>query len=286
MVAAYRLLRAGRRVGVDMEDWFSEDLPPESRRTRPLRLLRKLEATLLRDGAYSSCTSLAMSRALEQEYGCRPPVVLHNSFAWAEREAIDYEPKDRRNGRAPSIHWYSQTLGPGRGLEDLLAALPHVNHDAEIHLRGAIGSGFREWLDTHTHVGWRERVFLHDLVPNAELLSRIAEHDIGFAGEMKYCRSRELTVTNKVLHYLLAGLAVIASDTEGQMEVAAQAPGAVLVYPSRSPLKLAELLNQLLASRDLLGAAKAAALRAAKQSFCWEKEAPTLVRSVEEALAR
>src|SRR5262249_49367102 len=33
-----RLLGAGRRVAVDMEDWFSEDLLPEARQQRPLGL--------------------------------------------------------------------------------------------------------------------------------------------------------------------------------------------------------------------------------------------------------
>jgi len=53
-------------------------------------------------------------------------------------------------------------------------------------------------------------------VDGDDLLSRIAEHDIGFAGEMPHCRSRDLTVTNKILQYLLAGLAVVASGTAGQ----------------------------------------------------------------------
>ena len=112
-----------------------------------------------------------------------------------------------------SIHWYSQTIGPGRGLEDLLAALPHLEHVAEVHLRGQPVVDFNAWLSVRVPQAWRHRVFVHSLVPNEQLLSRIAEHDIGFAGEMKYCKSRDLTITNKILHYLLAGLAVVASDT-------------------------------------------------------------------------
>ena len=44
-------------------------------------------------------------------------------------------------------------------------------------------------------------MFVHPVVHNDELLSRIAEHDIGFAGEMKYCQSRDLTVTNKIFTF-------------------------------------------------------------------------------------
>ncbi len=60
---------------------------------------------------------------------------------------------------------------------------------------------------------------MHPLIPANELLSRVAEHDIGLALELRQPDSRNLTVTYKFLHYLLAGLAVVASDTAGQSEV-------------------------------------------------------------------
>ena len=281
---AKRLRRLGFRIAVDMEDWFSEDLLPEARRQRPLKLLRRLEQDLLRTSVHTSCTSQAMSVALAQEFGCRPPTVISNAFAWAERRNLDGTFKDRRDRKLPSIHWYSQTLGQGRGLEDLLGVLVHLNHRAEIHLRGKPANGFENWLTTHVPDTWRERIFIHDLVPNHELLSRIAEHDIGFAGEMKYCRSRELTVTNKILHYLLAGLGVVASDTAGQREIAAKADGAVLLYRSGDAASLAERLDELLGRPDRLAQAKASALRAAEQTFCWEKYVSKLLRSVEKAL--
>src|SRR5207244_12822049 len=94
--------------------------------------------------------------------------------------------------------------------------------------------------------GRRRRICVHPLVTNDQLLPRIAEHDIGFAGETTLCRSRDLTITNKILHYLLGGLAVVASDTSGQREVACQAPAAVHLYPSGDPGGLGARLNMLL----------------------------------------
>jgi glycosyltransferase involved in cell wall biosynthesis len=283
-VVARDLLVHGRRVGVDMEDWFSEDLLPAARRHRPIKLLRHLEQNLLGNAAHASCPSRAMSQALAAEFGCRPPAVIYNAFEWRDRRLLDGELKDRKDRRVPSVHWYSQTLGQGRGLEDLFAALPHLKQEVEIHLRGKLVSGFDDWLNSHVPGVWWKRIFIHNLVSNEELLSRIAEHDIGFAGEMKFCRSRNLTVTNKILHYLLGGLAVVASDTAGQHEVAKQASGAVRLFRSGDPQSLAEQLNLLLASPSELRAAKASALIAAEQTFCWERQVPTLLRSVEKAL--
>ena len=140
------------------------------------------------------------------------PTVVYNAFPWSDRESIDGLFKDRRDRRLPSIHWFSQTLGHGRGLEDLIAALPLLKHEAEIHLRGKPVSGFENWLAHRVPEAWRGRIKVHGLVSNAELLSRIAEHDIGFAGETPLIRSKDLTVSNKILYYLLAGLAVVASE--------------------------------------------------------------------------
>jgi glycosyltransferase involved in cell wall biosynthesis len=279
-----RLLRSGSMVGIDMEDWYSEDLLPEARRSRPLQLLRDLERKLLTTGGHATCPSRAMSAALAREFGCRQPTVVYNAFRWSDRESMDNLFKDRADRCLPSIHWFSQTLGRGRGLEDLIRALPLLEHEAEIHLRGKPVSGFENWLLRRVPEAWRDRIKVHELVSNAELLSRIAEHDIGFAGETPSIRSRDLTVTNKILYYLLAGLAVVASDTAGQREVAEHAPGGVFLYASGDAAALASHIDVLLGSADGLGKAKAAALDAAEQTFCWERQEKTLLEAINRAL--
>jgi glycosyltransferase involved in cell wall biosynthesis len=284
MAVVADLSRKGSSVGIDMEDWYSEDLPPEARKSRPVKLLRKLERELLIRGAHATCPSRAMSEALAREFGCPQPTVVYNAFPWSDRESVDGLVTDRRNRRLPSIHWFSQTLGRGRGLEDLIAALPLLKHDAEIHLRGKPAAGFEHWLKQNAPESWRGRIIIHGLVSNAELLSRIAEHDIGFAGESPLIRSRDLTVTNKILYYLLAGLAVVASDTAGQREVAAQAEGGVFLYLSDDAPALAARLDALLGSAESLKQAKRAAVDAAKRTFCWERQEKALVDSVHRAL--
>jgi glycosyltransferase involved in cell wall biosynthesis len=286
LYVAWRLMQDGRRTGVDMEDWYSQDLLADARAQRPLTLLRRLESELSVRGAYATCPSRAMSQAMTAAYGGKPPAVIYNAFPVAEQATIDGARKDRRDTAVPSIYWFSQTLGPGRGLEDLIAALPLLDRDIEIHLRGRAAPGVNEWIRSQTPQRWRQRVFLHPLVPNKELLSRLAEHDIGFAGEQPYCRSRDLTVTNKILHYLLGGLAVIASDTAGQREVATQAGGAVTLYAPGNPAALAQALRTLIDSPDGVARAKAASLQAAERTFCWERQEHILLQTIQEALRK
>jgi glycosyltransferase involved in cell wall biosynthesis len=125
---------------------------------------------------------------------------------------------------------------------------------------------------------------VHPLVSNEELLSRIAEHDIGFAGEETYCRSRELTVTNKLFQYLLGGLAIAASNTLGQCEIAADAGEAVQIYASGDVQALAGLVNRWIDDRSSLARARQAALTIAQQRYSWEREAPQVVSAADQAI--
>ncbi|MGH6827730.1 MAG: glycosyltransferase [Rhizomicrobium sp.] len=282
MAVACKLLRHGRKVAVDMEDWFSRDCP--SGETRPVEMLARLERELLVNGAFGLCPSHAMADALAAAYGCRRPFAIYNSFPWAERASLDGKLKDRATRTRPSLHWFSQTLGPGRGLDDVLAALALIPHDAEIHFRGNPVPGFKERLLAQAPPAWRSRIFFHPIVHNDELLSRIAEHDIGIAAETPDCPSRNLTVTNKLLQYLLAGLAVVASDTAGQREVAQGAGIAVHLYRPGEPASLAKALNGLLGYSPLLNQAKAAALQAAKVQYCWEADRQRLLDVMQDCL--
>jgi glycosyltransferase involved in cell wall biosynthesis len=276
------LLKEGKRVGFDLEDWYSEDLLPASRRKRPLRLLKKIEASALHHGTYCITTSQAMATAMATEYGCREPEVIYNAFSLAER-STEYQPRAAETKKV-SLHWFSQTIGPGRGLEKLLDALRYVTRPLELHLRGEVSKSYQEEL--HAAFPWSEghELYIHPLVSPQDLVVRIADYQIGLALEEDVPPSRNLTVTNKILQYLLAGIPVIASDTEGQQEIARQAPGAVWLFANDNPTTLADRITELSQTPDKLRAAGQAALEAARNIFCWEKEEEKLLRIVEAAL--
>lgn len=282
----HQLLNEGFRVGVDFEDWFSEDLLPEARATRPIAKLKELESRLIRECSYCLTTSNVMAEAMAEAYNAPKPAVIYNTFPWAEREKIDHQQRDRQNLNIPSLHWFSQTIGPGRGLEILFEALPHLEIPVEVHLRGDYPERSRQWLESRVSRQWRNRIFIHSTVPNAELLSRISEHDIGLGLEVPHCLNRQFTITNKLFQYLQAGLAVIATNTAGQREVFAQAPGIGQLISSNDHIALAQSLNTLLNDPKKLNTAKANSLEAAQNLFSWEQQADKLLSLVDLALSK
>jgi glycosyltransferase involved in cell wall biosynthesis len=274
------LARHGLPFRVDFEDWYSEDGLPADRGMRPVKLMKQLERELLNRAVHTTTTSLAMARALVDEYDCPLPEVVHNSFLTEERNQVDGLRLDRRFTEIPSITWFSQTIGPGRGLEVLMEAMALLNHPVELHLRGTPRPGYVEHLLSHLNPEKRIRVYHHARVPQSKLLSRLLEHDVGYCGELSYCRSRDLTITNKVFEYMRAGLAIVASDTSGQQEVAAKSPEAIYLFQQDSPVALASVLRPLLSDPQLLQKARNASLTAFDEQFSWEHSKKVLQTQV------
>lgn len=281
---AWKLEQKGARVGVDFEDWHARDLLPEDRADRPVSLLETIERDLLHRSAHVTTTSKVLAEAMAEVYEAPEPAVLYNAFPWADREAIDDEVRDRDGTGRVSVHWVSQTIGPGRGLDTLCQALREIETPTQVHLRGACRPDYRSRLDQMFPDEQGHTLYRHGLVSPEALLSRIAEHDIGMALEQYEPDSRNLTVTNKILHYLLGGLAVVATDTAGQKEVAELAGDAVQLCPVDAPDEMAHQLQKLLQSEHELTTTQEHALRAARKEFSWEQQAPRLLKSVDAAL--
>jgi glycosyltransferase involved in cell wall biosynthesis len=272
------LLARGRRVAADFEDWHSQDLLPEARSARPMRLIARLERTLLRGAAYTSTTSEAMARALQAAGGGARPLVITNSFP------LQPAPPPRPADQPPAFFWFSQTIGPGRGLESFLAAWMRTAQPSRLVLLGEVSPDYREGLVRSLTAERGARLEFLPLTSPEKLPDVIARHDLGLALELGSPANKDLTISNKILQYLNAGLGVIASETAGQREVLARAPGAGVLVPLAHPAALAGQLDGLLADRARVAAMGRAARRAAETTYCWEREAPRLVAAVEAAL--
>jgi glycosyltransferase involved in cell wall biosynthesis len=273
------LLSRGRRVAADFEDWHSRDLLPGAQSARPMALIRDAERELMRRASYTSTTSVALAKALQAEYGGPEPVVITNSFP------LQPERPRRPPGGAPSIFWFSQTVGPGRGLEQFLAAWRMTARESSVTLLGDIDEAYRDKLVGRLPPDRRGFLTFKPVVPPADLAGEIARHDIGLALEMDFPMSKDCTISNKILQYLNAGLAVLATGTAGQREVIARAPGAgILIDPAQTG-DLAALLDSLASDPSRLDSMGRAARRAAAEVYCWEREKPRLIAAVRDALA-
>lgn len=273
---AKRLLAEGFRVGVDFEDWFSEDLPASERRGRPVRQIKELERHLLHNAHLTLATTCAMAEALARDAGSeRVPWVIPNCFSVRDAPQGSHG-GDIRDGNAVSFYWFSQTIGPGRGLESVSKVVQQLRGPWELHLRGNL-RGYDSWFEEHFPLAIRSKVHLHDCVTNEDLSRHSASHDVGLALEVPHCPSRDLTATNKIFEYLRCGLAVIASTTRGQAEVMERCPTAGWMVAPDDSDSLTMAMQRCLDQPAALAEAKRAALTAAETTWNWEPFAKVLM---------
>jgi len=270
-------MKSRRKVAVDFEDWFSQEHVAKA--WHPDRVVARLERDVLAGVSHATCTSEAMAEAIGQAYGRRPEVV-YNAFPMAEAP----EPAAEPGPEGPKVLWISQALGPGRGLDLLAEALGRCEPKLTVTLVGNPQGNYAETFSGRIPPEWRGRVVLQKQFKDREVLGFMARHHVGLALEQKQPLNRDLTVTNKILQYLLCGLAVAATDTAGQKEVAAESNSAVQLCGTDNPAALGSLLNDWVRDLASLQRARHQARKTAMEKFCWEKEKPRLISLIERSL--
>ena len=222
-----------------------------------------------------------MATRLAATYRCPLPIVIRNTFPLQPHARAETGPN-----AVPRFIWFSQTVGPGRGLELFFAAWAKTTRPSEVYLLGDERPGYREKLFGRIPPSRRGDLHFIPLVPPAELPAKLLEFDIGLALEPDWPVNKDLTISNKIFQYMNAGLAIVASRTAGQCEVMEAAPASGLLIASHETTDYAGQLDTLLGDAIRLQSAQKAARAAAVQEFCWEKEIPRLLNAVAGALAR
>jgi hypothetical protein len=135
---------AGRRTrtpyALDLEDFHSgETTGPRAEFIDALA--SRIERAVLGDAVFLTTSSEAIGAAYHERYGICPSVV-HNTFPLPPH-APEFSPA--RDGPL-RLYWFSQTIGPGRGLEETIAALGRCAVQAELALRGRPHGGYVDAL--------------------------------------------------------------------------------------------------------------------------------------------
>jgi len=255
----------GVPFALDLEDFHSAEQDDCAAARRSHALIRRIESQILRSAAFCTAGSQAMADEYHATYRVRP-TPIHNTFPLPER-APDLSQDPQRGLR---IYWFSQTVGPGRGLEDAIVATGLAGIRGELHLRGVPVPGYINRLQRLIAERAPQVGMTHHLPATPDPVDLCRGYDVGLALEQTHVRNRELCLTNKSLTYPLAGLAVVYTDTPGQRPLALDlGEGALLVRPG-DITAFAEGLRRWVNDRALLARAKSAAWEAARRRWHWE----------------
>lgn len=268
----------GARLGFDFEDLHFAEMPESPGFASERALVTAVEGAYVPRCDFLTASAPGIADEIARAYDVRRPEVILNSFSPGDALAASAPVRSDRADALPSLYWYSQVIGPGRGLEEAIAAVGALGMPVALHLRGRVKPAYRTHLTAlATAAGIDTALRFHAPAPADDLVALASQHDVGLALEQPISVNRDLCVTNKILTYLAAGVAVAATATRGQREVMDAAPGAGFTYPPGDVVALAEGLRRLLASPRALADAKRAAAAASSARFNWEHESTRLV---------
>jgi hypothetical protein len=271
---------AGGRADVvfDCMEYYSD--MGEGQSPLEARAVGLLEARCLPECALVIASSESLAAALVAKYGIRLPLPARN----VPPLTTELPPK---RGGGLNLYWRNSTIGFGqRGLDDALLAMRELPADVVLFLQGRPAlDGGKAVLARATELGLGKRVAILPPYAPQDAVNEAAQYDIGLCLERKGPRNHELTVSNKMFDYHMAGLAVVSSDLASLRHVIDRSRGGLLYEPG-DPQSLARAIGSLHSSPSLLSELQANARSFALREANLEPELDRLCASLREALFR
>ena len=266
------------KSGFDAEDFHRNETTNDPA-SEDVKLKSAVEDHYIPQVNYLSVSSPGIRKAYTQSFPAIEPIVILNVFP------IQKEIKLNEKPASPNLKlfWFSQTIGPGRGLEDIFNALAELNNDQiELHLLGDLPPSSKGYIASIA--AGVPGLHIHSPLAPDELFQFASQFDIGLALETGFCLNNDLALSNKIFTYMQAGLAIIASDTSAQKALLDEFPKAGIAYKKGDSEALTEAVSIYFRDRPLLRHTKAKSYALGREELNWEKESLKLLSLIAELL--
>ncbi len=199
------------KAGFDFEDYYRGEGHDEKTIERIVFLENKYIPSL----SYYSTASDFITREtkLSHPHFNIPVITLLNCFPLTQQP--NFKEKNI-NDNTLNLFWFSQTIGLNRGLEILIKALKVINNSSiHLTLAGRCNTDFTDYLKLN-YAEILSNIHFAGIIPPNDLPTFASQFDVGMALEINEPFNRDICLTNKVFTYLLAGNAIILSNTSMQ----------------------------------------------------------------------
>jgi glycosyltransferase involved in cell wall biosynthesis len=279
---AWASRRRGVACGFDAEDYHDEETDAASADPAERTARRALQTRLLPGCALLTAATPMLGEKLRQVYRV-DPLTLLNVFPLSQAPSAPFDPAPVASGRAARFYWFSQTIGPGRGLEAVLAIIAAMSTPVELHLRGFVSDDYRARLQA---AAGRARISFLPPAPASEMARLAADSDLGLSTEENRPLNRDFALSNKVFTYLLAGLPQLMSRTSAHVALATELGAAAIVADLAQAEATARKLDEFFSRPEQVRVARSSAWQAAHGRFCWDVEKRKFLEAVSAVLSR
>ena len=200
-------------AGFDFEDYHRGEGHDKNTLKRIIFLENKYVSSLCYFSTSSKLITAKTKNNFRKYYG--EVITLLNSFPLTQQPIFQFK---KESDKTLQLFWFSQTIGINRGLEILFKALNCLN-DTTIHLTlaGRSNDDIIKYIKQHSGK-MINNIHFAGIIQPEELPCFSSKFDVGLAMELSIPSNRDICLTNKVFTYLLAGNAIILSNTSMQSD--------------------------------------------------------------------
>ena len=262
--------------GFDAEDFHRNEMTNDIA-DYSYKIARQLENRYFGSLNYLTTSSPQTTDAYHRLYPKLQPTTILNVFV----PSAGIKTK-KVNPDTLKLFWFSQTIGPKRGIEDIANALNTLKNESfELHLLGQTSEAYQQFIVGKIPPG---KVYFHPPIPAAGIINFASQFDIGLALETGFSSNNDFALSNKLFTYLQAGLAIIASDTTAQKGFISKYPDVGNIYFKNDSASLASVLSEFNLNRERVYQAGKYALKLGHEKLNWQIESGKLLSLVAETL--
>jgi glycosyltransferase involved in cell wall biosynthesis len=228
-----------------------------------------LQSEYYRKADAVSTVSDGIADLLQQDYRLpkRTSVIRSTSFY----EELPFRPCSERIEIL-----YHGLIDQSRNLDVAIRSMAMWRPEFHFVIRGPANPEYEvELLALARRLGVQDRVTIEPPVAFSELVRAANASDVGYCVVENYSAQRQFAAPNKFFEYMMAGLALVFTDTTEQAKIN-NTYGNGLLVGSLDPKVIAQAINSL--TRDRIDEMKKRSLAAAKE-LCWEQESVKLVEA-------
>jgi glycogen(starch) synthase len=270
LLAGYIAKRwTGRKLVYDFHELFTEQFRNGAKTYLWRSFYSLLERFLVKQTDLRLTVSDSLGIWMIQRRGAKEIITVRNVPSYESNHRIR---TSRTEG--PLILYHGKFLRD-RGIEQLIESAKYLRL-GRILLRGD-GNFERQLRDLVKQNGVADRVFFLPPAPLMDIVRTASEADVGVIPYIPLCLNNQFCLPNKLFEYMMAGLAVAASDLPELRRIIYTHHNGRLFRPG-DPQDMARVLNELLSDDARLEQLKQNSLRAAGSLYNWNKESEKLVK--------
>lgn len=253
------------KVGFDAEDFHRFETSNDEN-TRDVKLKKYLEEKYIPKVDYLTAASPLIAYNYQLLFPAIKPHTILNVFPNCDKVKIN-------ENQVLKVFWFSQTIGSGRGIEEVIHAIGKLNSEnIELHLLGDLRPANKIYFNKIEEAEkLTNKIKIHNPINPDDIVEFASQFDVGIASEASSPFNRDICLTNKIFTYFQAGLAVVATDTQAQRQLLSTYRDCGFIYKAQSG-QLADILKKYATDKTLLANHKKRSLELGIGEFNWKKE--------------